>query len=703
MDEMTQKARDHLPSQATHHSRPEEMQVRNTSVDALRLPAPRLSVWLLYILALLVGLLIRYWLWRDQGQAGMVYQGDPDEYYLGAIHLWLNGTYYDSGQWLRPPLTSAFFALLFTVFGPNLANALLVQCVLSTLTAIPIAMTARSIWRDERAGIVAAWATALYLPFAVQGSLLLSETIFICAVALAFLLFERARRQRMRSARTLFAGGVAFGLAALARPVGLYAAPLLAIWSYIECHGLRAAARATLFLGLGCMIIILPWAARNYYVYHQLVLVDTNGGVSFWLGTIDDPAEQHMQDVWKATLPNSALRQQAALRLGWQNIRNDPGRYLARMRNKAVSLWQPDTRLFASNAVTGITLAQRSLSFNIVADIEYIALMGCAILGIAIAGRNQRNWALLLWPLYGTLLSALTLGHPRLRLPLLVTALIYAAGPLVAPREILARLKARGWQGYMLCIAGGLIFSYLIFSTAYIPFIRSESYALRGDLASLQHAVKIEPEEYLAWSQLAQKLRATGDLAGAEAAYRRAVELNPRDVESRTALLRLLLAKGDTLAAGMIWKPVSTIGWDNNATYRWAWKHEPYAPEQRLDIGSIADIGAMHGFSAPFDEGGRSIRFTVTPQAAIRLSGRAATTLHLRFRSAYSTVPLQVALEGTNVFQTVATLAWQDIDIPLTAPISGPVVVQFEAPLHVGGVDAPYAYGIAVDQVELRP
>ena len=633
----------------------------------------------------------------------MVYNSDPEEYYLGAIHLWLNGTYYDTGQWLRPPLTSAFFALAFLVWGPNLDTALLAQCVLSTLTALPIALTARSVWRNERAGIVAVWATALFLPFVVQASLLLSETVFICAVALAFLLFEYARQQRMRSAWTLLSGGIAFGAAALARPVGLYAAPLLAIWSYLELRTVRAAARATLLLGLGCAIVVLPWTVRNYLVYHQLVVVDTNGGVSFWLGTIDDPNEQKMQDVWKATLPNSALRQQAALRLGLQNIRAAPGRYIARMRNKTVSLWQPDTRLFASNAVTGVTLAQRSLSFNIVADIEYLLLMGGAIVGVVVARRSERNWALLLWPLYGTLLSALTLGHPRLRLPLMVTALIYASGPLTNPRGVLGRLRQLGWRGYLGCIVGALIFGYLIFSTAYVPFIRSELAALPGTVTALRHATEVGPDEYLVWSQLGYKLQAAGDLAGAEDAYRHAVALNDRDVESRTALLRMLLTRSDERGAQQIWAPVTAIGWDNNATYRWAWEHVPYAPVQRLDVGSLADIGALHGFSGIIAQDGRQFRYTVTPQAAVRLQSSGSPRLHLRLRAAYDAVPLQITVDGTSIYHASVGSSWQDLNLQLPASRSGTIVVEFNAPLSVGGIDAPYPYGIALDLVEASP
>ena len=658
----------------------------------------------LYAAALAVGFGLRYWLWLDQGRAGMVMLSDADEYYLGAIHLWLDGSYYDSGQWLRPPLTSLFFALAFLLFGPNLPAALLLQCGLSALTALVIGATARQIWQRERAGIAATWATALYLPLAVHASLLLSETVFIFTIALAFWLFERARRQGMRRAGTLLLGGAAFGAAALARPVGLYAAPLLGIWAYLELRQLRPALRATALLALGCALVILPWTIRNYAVYHQLVLVDTNGGVSFWFGTIDDPDDQRMQDVWKATLPNSALRQQAALQLGLENIRRDPLRYIGRMRNKTAALWQPDLRLFAGNAVTGVTLPQRSLSFNLVSDAQYVALMLLGLLGLTVTRRAERNWALLLWPLYGTLLTALTLGHPRLRLPLLVTLLIYAALPLADPREAWRRLcdPERRWRKIGALLAGGLALAYLLFSTAYIPFLRGQLRALGGDAAAARAATAIDPDGFLPAYQLAQRLRAAGDLAGARAAYERAASLDARSIETQAALLSLARARGDQVAVEQARAAMDAIGWDNNMTYRWAWRYEPYAAPRRIDLGRADDLGAMHGFSRILGQSDQRYRATVTGAAQLRIAADNATALALRVRAANGSAPLVVLVDGVELRSSVVNGTWQELVAPLSQPRSGALTIELRAPLSVTSLEQPYPYGVLVDWVELR-
>lgn len=671
--------------------------------DQRAAPDVRWRVLALTAAALLVGFALRSWLWLDQGRAGMVMLSDSDEYYLGAIHLWLDGSYYDSGQWLRPPLTSLFFALAFVFFGPNMPAALLIQCGLSALTALLVGATARQVWQSTRAGLAATWATALYLPLAVHASLLLSETVFIFAIALAFYLFELARRQALRPAWLLLLGGAAFGAAALARPVGLYAAPLLGVWAYLERPQLRAAVRATALLGLGCALVILPWTARNYLVYRQLVLVDTNGGVSFWFGTINDPDDQRMQDVWKATLPNSALRQQAALRLGIENVQRDPLRYVSRMRNKMAALWQPDLRLFAGNAVTGVTLPQRSLSFNLLSDAQYVALMLLALLGLVVTRRSERNWALLLWPLYGTLLTALTLGHPRLRLPLLIVPLIYAALPLAHPGETWRRLNAPGrWRRVAALLTGALVLAYLLFSTAYIPFLRGQLRALGSDVIAARAAVQVDPNGFLPAYQLAQRLRAAGDLAGAEAEYRRAAELNPRSIETHAALLSLARLRGDQTAIERARAAMDAIGWDNNMTYRWAWAHEPYSAPGRLDLGRADDLGAMHGFSRTLDQRGQTVRATVTDAAQLRLDATNATALTLRVRAANQAVPLRVLVDGVELSSVNVSTEWRELSVPLPEPRMGPVLVELRAPLSVTSLEQPYPYGVLVDWAALQ-
>jgi Flp pilus assembly protein TadD len=62
---------------------------------------------------------------------------------------------------------------------------------------------------------------------------------------------------------------------------------------------------------------------------------------------------------------------------------------------------------------------------------------------------------------------------------------------------------------------------------------------LEGAIAKLRHAVQLRPDSFEAQSTLGTILELQGDVAGARAAYQRALELNPADAAARASLERL--------------------------------------------------------------------------------------------------------------------------------------------------------------------
>lgn len=578
---------------------------------------PQRTYNLLLGLIVLLALLPRLWLWNDQGRAGMVYPGDQQEYYQGALHILLEGEYYDEGQWLRPPLTSLFLAAIFAVTGISVPKAMLAQCFLSAATLPLLAEIARRLFASWRAGLVAALLAALFLPYASQASQLMSETLFIFMITAALLLFEIAREKGMRW-QWLLAGGIVWGLAALTRPVGVYALPLLMGWAVLmkfkqqgnnwglqrremPHHTMRDIVRVPLTfirhptalliqplaILLGFMLVVAPWTARNFMVYNHLVLVDTNGGMSFWLGNLLTPEERELQGVWNRTIPNSAERQQVALQRAMDNIRQEPLLFIARMRYKTVSLWQLDTRLFVANAPIGITLDERSLWFAVASDVEYVVIMLLAVPGVVLARPKERSWTLIGWVLYGTLLSAVSLGHPRLRLPLMMVVFVYAALPLAHPQLLWERLKQSSWLQRSGMLLGWLVFAFLIYAHAYIPFVQSQHWLLRARLGggepAIQRAIGAAPDNYLPYVALGDHYREIGldvlaedrqrgrdVLTRALHAYDEAATRASQNTYTHARILELHCLLGNTAGAEQARAAIAEVGWDNSQFYAWA-------------------------------------------------------------------------------------------------------------------------------------
>jgi Dolichyl-phosphate-mannose-protein mannosyltransferase len=125
----------------------------------------------------------------------------------------------------------------------------------------------------ERLGLIAAAAAALYLPLAINDSLLMSESLYGLLIAAVLLLALRLREAA--TARRALGLGIAVGLAALTRSEALLLVPLLAPVAW------RAGGRRLRNAGLVCAavaIVVLPWCVRNSLVFDRPVGLTTGVG-----------------------------------------------------------------------------------------------------------------------------------------------------------------------------------------------------------------------------------------------------------------------------------------------------------------------------------------------------------------------------------------------------------------------------------------
>jgi 4-amino-4-deoxy-L-arabinose transferase-like glycosyltransferase len=126
-----------------------------------------------------------------------------------------------------------------------------------------------------RAGLAAAVLAALYPPLVWLPAYLFSETLYL-VLALGCVLLLSARGT---GARVWVAAGVVAGLAVLTRPAMLFVLLVAVPW-VCGTRGWRAA----LLVTLASAVVVAPWSARNTRAYGRLVLVASEGGVTFWTG-----------------------------------------------------------------------------------------------------------------------------------------------------------------------------------------------------------------------------------------------------------------------------------------------------------------------------------------------------------------------------------------------------------------------------------
>ena len=680
---------------------------------------------------LAVGLRVIFW-WM-QSRSGAVQPGDSTEYVQGALHL-LQGSYATGPKWLRPPLYPLFLAATFAVVGVDLSRAMLIQAIVTGLGVLPFAALGYAVFRRRDVALVSALIAALFVPFAAYGSVLFAESLFVALIAASFALLPYGQTDAL-SRRRLFLAGVLLGLATLTRAVGLFFIPILVLaliaefWKNREqrtenkeespnlgsfCSLFRCSLFYLSFLVLGSFLIIAPWTLRNALAYERLIAVDTNGGISFWYGAVRSDAELAAGEAQLAALPNLADKQRAALALAFDAIAAEPGRYLSNVRYKIVSLWQLGSRNYAAGGIIsfdpdgyslGQTPGELPLPLSLLADAQYVLLVLGGIWGFCFAPRQSRSLVLLLWLLFGTLMSGITIGHPRLRLPLLVAFVPYAAWCALMLPSIVRSLRTR-WRTTTIAALVTLAFAGVIFTQQYARWARALLTVKTGDqtsAATYRQAYAINPANPLWLLAAADWESRRGDWARAEQDYQQAVEQDPRSLYAHVSLIQAAFLRQDEQQANEHLAAIQALGRDNNDLLLWAWSRFSAYAAITIQPTQPGALGMIQGFVPT--QPGSDERWTMGA-AQLRLEpSQDCGQISLTLRGHQPNQPLDVEAGGR--FTTINITTERSVyHVPLEAGLckaGNPLLVTLRTPTRVLDADTqPWPVGVAVAQVSLE-
>jgi hypothetical protein len=350
-----------------------------------------------------------------------------------------------------------YLAAVYAIFGLHPLAARLVQAVLGglllpwlvhrlTRRAFPIGLAGSS---RESIPLFAAAGTAVYFYFILYAATLMTETFYIAALLWAT---ERALALLGKpGARCALALGAALGIATLMRQSILpWVAVLFAwlLWTGWR-HGLLRRAAAALALSLAVLALaILPFSLRNYLVYGQFLLLNSNAGYAMY-------SAQHpmhgtdFQAYEAAPLPadlqgmNEAQMDRELMRRGIAFVLTDPARYLALSLSRVLDYFEfwpsADTSLLHNIGRVG--------SFGLFLPLMLIGLWLTRPRSTALLGSPASRWRdrlaspqslLTLFLAFYALLHILTWAMARYRLPADALAMPFAA---VAFRRLAASVR----------------------------------------------------------------------------------------------------------------------------------------------------------------------------------------------------------------------------------------------------------------------
>lgn len=394
----------------------------------------------------------------------------------------------DASDW-SPGAPFLYAAAFYATGGAREGTARIVEALLGVATILVVFALG---WRlggrahGRRAGLLAAFAVAVYPPFLHTTGIVMSEPPAMLTLPAAILAFLWASdrsanavvpnmRGQLRGAWRWLVPGLLFGLTAMFRPEYLFVAVAFVGLAAIRAArgtgrenggGWRPGLAGAAVLLIALILPILPWTVRNLVVLDKVVPVSTGGGKALYVGTYL-PADGDYQRV-KAGLVERYLgrdldpgspaldavnptplfdrvakeehpdlpRDEALGRIGRENLEKyfseDPLDYLGMTLRKVARMWS-----------SGVGEAMSSTPGRIVQVL--IVLLGLG--GFALLALRRRWWefvALATPILIITAIGALSLAPPR-RNEVLMTLVFPLAG-IALSSGLAAIFSGRKWS-----------------------------------------------------------------------------------------------------------------------------------------------------------------------------------------------------------------------------------------------------------------
>ena len=344
---------------------------------------------------------------------------------------------------VRPDIPTSHWSFLYTAFVAGIYKIVGFHPLAVRLTSavlggflLPWMMyrTAHRIWPEKkRLQHLSAGLAAVYVYFILYSAQLMTETFFIAALLWSLersvrlmQIWHEGNHDRRDELVTDIGLGISLGVATLFRQAILPWAALsfvLLLWSGRQAGQLRRAVYGLFLAGLILLAFILPFTIRNFIVYGDFMLLNSNAGYAMY-------AAQHpmhgtsFQAFGVAPLPedldpmpeNEPQWDRALMRQGFQFIFEDPARYALLSTSRIADFfmfWPAPQTSFVNNI-------GRLLSFAL-----FLPFM---IYGLLISTQEwRRYWFLYAFILFYTVLHLLTWSMIRYRLPIDAVLLLFAA------------------------------------------------------------------------------------------------------------------------------------------------------------------------------------------------------------------------------------------------------------------------------------
>jgi hypothetical protein len=685
----------------------------------------------------LLGIGLRLWMIGISPLDPSYSNADDGDYYRRALRFALTGQYIDDNWLIRPPLHVFFYAfwlrLALLIDRPALGLPL-IQIAQTVLAALTIGLgygIGRRLFASRPAGLLFALFLSAWYSFVEQPSVLFSELIYLFLFLLhvwLLLIFDSSRRRRY-----LALSGLALGAATLTRSPALYSLAFVVLWLFVRAwtkderpktnaqpdvaprrrFPWSFVLRHSSLVIVCCLAIVLPWTARNYFVYQRFIPVDTLGQINLWLDL--DSVSKRDDHINQLRQMPQADRAPYALARAREILAADPLRPFRPMWETFRHIWKLQfvEDYFVKRSFFTRPLRE-SAPIGLAGDAIWLSFTLCGLIGLARPAREGWHNRLFMLAWLGYSLVTVLVFHvePRYLLPIWTLLGLYGAWVLARGWE----LGVKGWvsgstkraAADLRPSSGILIITQTALAAAFIGLLLTyrDYPAVIASGSARERGMRAGERAY-----------AANDYPAAELAFRAALAAQPDFVDARVGLALALAAEGRRdEAAGLLTRGdsrrsdllIGALAGDMGDTERarsivarseaiagediqaWALKWLRPMPRAAIALDGAGDIGYISGFYGAEGEQDRRFRWlkgtgTVALPLPAPLRPRQAAVLRMT-GGRPGVTPLDVWIGGRWVGRVlVESGTWRDYRLPIPPELAGQrqIAIGLAAPTFV--------------------
>lgn len=484
-----------------------------------------------------------------------------------------DGEEFQEGPFFRAPLYPWFLGTVLRFFGEGFLLPRLIQCLFGGATTLLVFLVARRAFGD-RAAVVAALFTAVNWVLIYFDGELLIPTLAIPLNLLA--LWFSLDLTEKPTPRKIGLAGMAWGLAALARPNVLLFMPFLFGWLVLRQRPMwRRGLVQGLILSGAVLVPIIPITTYNLLVGQDRVLVSSQAGVNLWIG--NNPASDGSTAIVPGTRPGwwegyhdaIALAEHAEGRelkpsevsahysgKAWDYLVGEPGKSIPHL------FWK--FRLFFSDWELGNNQDVHFFAHRYGAVVRFLPpsfglLLPLGLVGLALSWPSRRR-SFPLWGFFLTYVASVLLFFvcARYRAPVLPLLAIFSGHGLVVAFDA---LRARRYRALSIGAGAAVLLAALVQqvpeavdttdATGLWQLGLNELNEGRPEAAlePLRASVEINPRKWIARQHLGLALHRTGRMLEARSVYKGALQMVPGSAELTSHYVEACLLTGDPAEA----------------------------------------------------------------------------------------------------------------------------------------------------------